>query len=993
MKRFLICLAVLSMLGGVCRGQVYISGPLHGVLEDTLYYVEGDISVESGSELTIQPGAVFLFNGDYQFLIYGELNAVGTDEDSIVFVAGMGTDIWNGLTIGGSSNAILQYCIISGSDYRGIYCWSSSPNILNCTIIYNSSEYFGGGIRCLYADPLIKDCLIADNHASMYGGGIHYSYYPEPTIENCTIVENSAGSGGGGIYANCVMSDIRNCIVAHNSGGGIYYNQSSYAPHYCDFYDNEGGNFQGVTISNLGVTTQSNANGDPCDIYHNILLNPLLVDIHTGDYRLQTYSPCIDAGDPDIPFDPDGTIADMGVFYYDQSYEIVIDGYCFLENQIYHSGTKVEFLPVAGAAINDSTLTDSAGYYLIDLPCGTYDLHYSHYGYLPNDTVSVFTRNDTTLTPVTLSAGTTLSGSISGIIEPGVYTILDTLYVLYGDSLTLLPGVEFIFFHCYQFIVNGTLIAEGVEGDSIIFTAVNIEEGWGSIRLVDGDSTLVSRFSYCCFEYGNVLGYSSPDNRGGGIYCNEMNPVITHCAFRYNSASGGGAGIYSYDSNTIIEDCLFSQNEDNSVVLYYESPVIRNCLFSENDDRALSVGGDSTILVDSCTFNDNFVGGICVGFGTPMITNCTFDHCYNSWGLYSRGGGIVCSYNANPNIINCTFYNNSSMMGGAIHCDYGSSPTITDCFFDFCWGDDGGGLYCANGSSPVLTNCTFLNCIADYGGGVYCEEYSNPILIDCLMDSCTALYGGAVYCFDNSAPTFTECTIRDNSADCQGGGFCIVECAEVNIELCLISGNSTNLGGGIYSEASGLVIDRCTITGNSVSGTGAAGGGIYMATPCITLNNTIIEGNMGNGGMYFCFPTYSTLTYSDYYNNEGGDFIGEVPINLGQIVAVNLNGDSCDIYSNIFLDPLFYSTTGDSAFCLTEESPCIDAGDPAIPLDPDSTIADMGAFYFDQSVLVEPGSSSPQPTAYSLSPAYPNPFNPTTAISYQLQAASFVNVA
>jgi len=37
---------------------------------------------------------------------------------------------------------------------------------------------------------------------------------------------------------------------------------------------------------------------------------------------------------------------------------------------------------------------------------------------------------------------------------------------------------------------------------------------------------------------------------------------------------------------------------------------------------------------------------------------------------------------------------------------------------------------------------------------------------------------------------------------------------------------------------------------------------------------------------------------------------------------------------------------------LTENSPCIDAGDPAYPLDPDGTISDMGAWYFHQSPLI-----------------------------------------
>ena len=69
----------------------------------------------------------------------------------------------------------------------------------------------------------------------------------------------------------------------------------------------------------------------------------------------------------------------------------------------------------------------------------------------------------------------------------------------------------------------------------------------------------------------------------------------------------------------------------------------------------------------------------------------------------------------------------------------------------------------------------------------------------------------------------------------------------------------------------------------------------------------------------------------------------------------NANGDSCDIYNNIFLDPMFYATVGDSAYYLTAESPCIDAGDPESPWDPDSTIADMGAFYYDQGGLVIEG--------------------------------------
>ena len=115
--------------------------------------------------------------------------------------------------------------------------------------------------------------------------------------------------------------------------------------------------------------------------------------------------------------------------------------------------------------------------------------------------------------------------------------------------------------------------------------------------------------------------------------------------------------------------------------------------------------------------------------------------------------------------------------------------------------------------------------------------------------------------------------------------------------------------------------------------------------------NTIVEGNAGYGGIYFYNSQYASINYCDFYNNESGNFTGSVPLFLGQITTTNANGDSCDTYLNIFFDPLFYSTTGDSAFHLTENSPCIDAGDPNIPPDPDGTIADIGAFYFQQQAI------------------------------------------
>jgi hypothetical protein len=92
------------------------------------------------------------------------------------------------------------------------------------------------------------------------------------------------------------------------------------------------------------------------------------------------------------------------------------------------------------------------------------------------------------------------------------------------------------------------------------------------------------------------------------------------------------------------------------------------------------------------------------------------------------------------------------------------------------------------------------------------------------------------------------------------------------------------------------------------------------------------------------------ITYSDFHNNH--NFSGLLPPFLGQNMFINANGDSCDLFFNLQLDPMYYSTFGDSAYYLTANSPCIDAGDPLSPLDPDSTVADIGAYYFDHLQMV-----------------------------------------
>ena len=195
-----------------------------------------------------------------------------------------------------------------------------------------------------------------------------------------------------------------------------------------------------------------------------------------------------------------------------------------------------------------------------------------------------------------------------------------------------------------------------------------------------------------------------------------------------------------------------------------------------------------------------------------------------------------------------------------------------------------------------------------------------------------------------------------------------------------ITDNSTDYGcgGGIYCSHSSPSLENVTIIDNSAY---YDGGGIYCRSySSPSLVNSIVSDNTGNYGIYVQanYPGNPTISYSDFYNNEGGNFYG-VNDSIGVNVTTNANGDSCDVFYNIQMDPLFVDPlNGDyhlswANFPIQDStmSPCIDAGNPSSPLDPDGTISDMGAFYFNQGVSTD---EPVQPSEFNLT-NYPNPIN------------------
>ncbi len=215
--------------------------------------------------------------------------------------------------------------IISQDRAGGIICIASSPTINDCVLLSNTSWWPVNGRKAsggIYVNgggsPTINGCTFTDNYASWGGGGLFVDN-SAVSLKNCIFDDNTAGVKGGAVYIfnglqGSSISRIRNCTFTENSalyGSGISGDNAVIKN--CIFWNNGSSQINGTF-----QVTYSDVQGGHSGL-GNIDSDPLFIDPANNNFGLQASSPCIDAGDPNSSTDPDGTIADMGAIYFDQS--------------------------------------------------------------------------------------------------------------------------------------------------------------------------------------------------------------------------------------------------------------------------------------------------------------------------------------------------------------------------------------------------------------------------------------------------------------------------------------------------------------------------------------------------------------------------------------------------------------------------------------------------------------------------------------------------
>jgi hypothetical protein len=227
----------------------------------------------------------------------------------------------------------------------------------------------------------------------------------------------------------------------------------------------------------------------------------------------------------------------------------------------------------------------------------------------------------------------------------------------------------------------------------------------------------------------------------------------------------------------------------------------------------------------------------------------------------------------------------------------------------------GGGIVIKGGTSILLENLIIVNNQAYEGGGIYIYN-SSPTLNNLSVHNNNADRGGGIFTYSSGTVKLKNSRIFNNT----NSGINNYR-GSLSIFNTLIFNNTSSRGGGIENYAATSYIYNSTIDNNTSTGNG---GGIIQFGGALTLYNSIVSNNKGSYGIYLSDsdPVDLNISYSNVWNNQAGNFFNCGDL-IGQTKIVNLNNDSCDLYRNFSMDPVFDNSGN---YSLDENSPCIDAG-------------------------------------------------------------------